>query len=85
VKFAFIDVESAQWPVAVLCETLDVSRSGYYAWGARPEAPRVAADVAIVAEIKVAHENGRFAYEARASCECCARTGAPSARTEWRA
>ena len=47
-KFAFIDAESAQWPVALLCETLDVSRSGYYAWVARPEAPRVAADAAIV-------------------------------------
>ena len=61
-KFAFIDEESARWPVAVLCETLDVSRSGYYAWVARPEAPRVAADAAIVAEIKVAYADGRCAY-----------------------
>ena len=61
-KFAFIDEESAQWPVAVLCETLDVSRSGYYAWVARPEAPRVAANAAIVAEIKAAHASGRCAY-----------------------
>jgi putative transposase len=62
VKFAFIDEESAQWPVAVLCETLDVSRSGYYAWVARPDAPKVAADAEILMEIKAAHSNGRGAY-----------------------
>jgi putative transposase len=62
VKFAFIEAESVQWPVAVLCETLDVSRSGYYAWVARPEAPKVAADAAIVEDIKAAHAAGRGAY-----------------------
>jgi len=62
VKFAFIEAESAQWPVAVLCETLDVSRSGYYAWSHRPAAPKVAADAAIVGEIKAAHKAGRGAY-----------------------
>lgn len=61
-KFAFIDAEAARWPVAVLCETLDVSRSGYYAWVARPEAPKVAADAAIVTEIRAAHLGGRRAY-----------------------
>ena len=61
-KFAFIEAESAQWPVAVLCETLGVSRSGYYAWTGRPEAPKVAADAAIVTEIKAAHKAGRGAY-----------------------
>jgi transposase InsO family protein len=62
VKFAFVKAESARWPVAVLCETLDVSRSGYYAWVRRPAPPKVAADAAIVGEIKIAHRAGRGAY-----------------------
>lgn len=61
-KFAFIDTEAAHWPVAVLCEMLDVSRSGYYAWATRPEAPKVQADAELVAEIKSAHKAGRGAY-----------------------
>ena len=40
-KFAFVDAERAQWPVAALCEMLEVSRSGYYAWTTRGETPRV--------------------------------------------
>ena len=61
-KFAFIDVEKAQWPVAVQCDVLGVSRSGYYAWKGRPEAPRTAEDAALVVEIKAAHKAGRGNY-----------------------
>ena len=61
-RFAFIDAEKARWPVEVQCDVLGVSRSGYYAWKGRPEAPRVAEDAEIVAEIKAAHEAGRGNY-----------------------
>lgn len=61
-KFAFIDAEKAQWPVEVQCETLGVSRSGYYAWKGRPEAPRAAEDAELVDEIKAAHEASRATY-----------------------
>ncbi len=61
-KFAFIDVEKAQWPVDVQCDVLGVSRSGYYAWRGRPEAPRAADDAALVVEIKAAHKAGRGNY-----------------------
>jgi transposase InsO family protein len=40
VKFQWIDDERGPWPVEVLCEVLEVSRSGYYAWRARPESER---------------------------------------------
>jgi putative transposase len=36
-----------------------VSRSGYYAWKGRPEAPRAQEDAELVIEIKVASEVGR--------------------------
>ena len=61
-KFAFINAEKAQWPVDVQCQLFGVSRSGYYAWRARPEAPRVAEDAALLVEIKAAHTTGRGAY-----------------------
>jgi transposase InsO family protein len=51
-----------QWPIATLCEMLDVSRSGYYAWTTRVESPRVQADAEVVAEIKLVHKAGRGAY-----------------------
>ena len=45
-KFAFIDAEKARWPVEVQCDVFGVSRSGYYAWKGRPEAPRTREDAA---------------------------------------
>src|SRR5262249_129317 len=39
VKFAFIRDHQAQFPVEVLCEVLQVSRSGYYAWTRRLPSP----------------------------------------------
>ena len=44
VKFAFIAAEKAAFPVRLLCRTLQVSRGGFYAWQARPPAPRAQAD-----------------------------------------
>jgi putative transposase len=62
VRFAFIHAEKARWPVEVQCEVLEVSRSGYYAWKARPKARRASEDAALVVEIKAAHKAGRGNY-----------------------
>ena len=43
-KFRFIRAEKARFPVAALCEHLEVSRSGYYAWAERPESARSRSD-----------------------------------------
>lgn len=61
-KYAFIDAEKGQWPVDVQCDTLGVSRSGYYAWKGRPVAPRAEQDVELVDEIKAAYAAGRGTY-----------------------
>src|SRR5216683_975897 len=43
VRFGFIAAEKAAFPVRLLCRTLQVSRAGFYAWQARPPAPRARA------------------------------------------
>ena len=35
-RFSFIDAKKVEFPVARLCETLEVSQSGYFAWKSRP-------------------------------------------------
>jgi transposase InsO family protein len=58
----FIAAEKALYPVRLLCEVLDVTRSGYYAWIDRPSSPKKIADAQLVVEIKAALVRGRGAY-----------------------
>jgi len=62
VRFAFIATEKAAFPVRLLCRTLQVSRAGFYAWQARPPAPRVQADERLGLEIAVIHAESRQRY-----------------------
>ena len=39
-RFAFLDKQRGKYPVVRLCEVLEVSRSGYYAWRQRPRSGR---------------------------------------------
>ncbi|WP_420814171.1 IS3 family transposase [Polyangium spumosum] len=62
VKFAFIAAEKAFFPVTVLCDVLDVSRSGFYAFCKRPEPRRKASDAQLAAEIVAAHQRSHGTY-----------------------
>jgi transposase InsO family protein len=62
VRFAFIEVEKAQFPVAMMCRILAVSRAGFYAWKGRPEAVRVGADRRLAVEIAAIHAESRQRY-----------------------
>jgi transposase InsO family protein len=62
VKFLLVDAEKASYPVLVLCETLDVSRSGFYAWKKRPPAARVASDARLAVEIAATHTKSTRRY-----------------------
>jgi transposase InsO family protein len=73
VKFCFIDAEKAQFPVAVLCRHLGVSRSGYYAWAKRSESARRQGDQALTLEVAAIHHDSRGTY------------GAPRVHAELRA
>jgi putative transposase len=62
VRFAFIAVEKAAFPVRLLCRTLKVSRAGFYAWHKRPPAARTRADERLGLEIATIHAESRQRY-----------------------
>jgi putative transposase len=61
-SYGFIRDHVANYPIEVMCEVLEVSRSGYYAWASRPESARAVEDRAVAAEIRSAHEDSRGRY-----------------------
>ena len=50
--FRLIDAERADYPVAVLCRMLGVSKSGYYAWRSRPPSQRTRQDALLTEKIR---------------------------------
>jgi putative transposase len=62
VTFRFIDEHRHAWPVRLLCETLEVSPAGYYAWRDRPASQREQRRDALLVEIEAIHEQARGRY-----------------------
>ena len=61
-KFGFIDAEKAKYPVGVLCDVLDVSRSGFYAWKDRPAPAKKKLDAHLATRIAGVHKGSRGTY-----------------------
>ena len=57
-----IHAQTGRVPVRLMCRTLAVSSSGYYAWVARPESRRTAENRRLLAEIRVIHAESRRTY-----------------------
>lgn len=55
---------SGEHSISLLCEMLEVARSGYYRWRDRPESARQREDVALGAQIVAAHAASRGTYGA---------------------
>ncbi|HEU5227616.1 MAG TPA: IS3 family transposase, partial [Ktedonobacteraceae bacterium] len=51
-KFQFIAEQSQQYPITVLCQALEVSESGYYAWKNREVSQHCREDARLAAEIQ---------------------------------
>jgi putative transposase len=60
--FRFIDAEKAHFPVSLLCKMVGVSKSGYYAWKARPPSKRNREDAALTEKIREVHGRSRQTY-----------------------
>lgn len=71
-----------RWPVAVMCDVLGVSRSGYYDWADRPPCERHRRRERLAVEVKAAHARSRGTYGsprvyaelAAAGVACCENT-----------
>lgn len=58
-KYQFVEEHRDEYPISVLCETLEVSISGYYAWRKRPMSDRKREDARIAEQVKTAFQANR--------------------------
>jgi len=61
-RFQFIARYEARWPVTLMCQVLDVSRSGYYAWKNRPQSKQTLRRARLTKMIRIAHAESRNTY-----------------------
>jgi len=61
-KYAWIREHRDSFPVAVLCDVLEVSASGYYAWLDRPPSPRTQRHDQIQAAVQQLHAESHGIY-----------------------
>lgn len=61
-RYAFIRDHREAFPVALLCQVLEVGTSGFYAWLHRAESPRSRANQRLLVEIKAIHQRSRQTY-----------------------
>jgi putative transposase len=64
-SYRIISAERASFPVSVMCETLEVSKSGFHAWERRAPSDRALSDAWLTSRIKEIHENARGVYGSR--------------------
>jgi transposase InsO family protein len=62
VTYRFIDQYKTQWPVRWLCETLEVSSAGYYAWRQRPRSSQQQRRDALLVEVRAVHAQFKARY-----------------------
>ena len=60
--YRFIDEHQDQWPVRLLCEALEVSPAGYYAWRGRPASARQRRRDALLVEVRAVHAEAKARY-----------------------
>lgn len=78
-----IEAYREEYPVSVLCETLEVSPSGYYAWRTRPISQHMREDARIAEQVKAAFHANRQVYGSpRIHAELHAQ-GRGVGRNEW--
>jgi transposase InsO family protein len=82
VIFAFIEQHKDVWPIRLMCETLDVSTAGFYAWRSRPTSKQEQRRDSLLVEIRAVHAEVKERYgsprihaELKAKgVECCVNT-----------
>jgi putative transposase len=62
VRYAFIEQQRGSYPLGMLCQVLEVSRSGYADWIARGKSSPTTEDERLAAKIRVVHGQSRGTY-----------------------
>jgi putative transposase len=75
VKYGFMQAHAREFRVMAMCRVFQVSRSGFYTWQRRPESPRAYANRALIARMRVLHQQTREAYGARKMWQLLNRDG----------
>jgi putative transposase len=61
-SFRFIEDHRDSYPVRLMCDVLEVSPAGYYAWRNRPVSERAKSSTALLAAIRQAHRDSSGRY-----------------------
>lgn len=61
-RFQFVVAQKANYPVNVLCQVMQVSRSGFYAWNRREPSARACQDESLLVTIKSEFNQSRQTY-----------------------
>ena len=64
--FGFVKANQAHYSVRVMCRTLQVSPSGFYAWLGRPLSARAREDLGLTTLVHTIHRRSKGAYGAPA-------------------
>lgn len=63
-RYRFVPAHQAEYRLTQLCQTLGVSRSGYYAWRHRPASARTRANVQVLEHLLQLHRQTKARYGA---------------------
>jgi transposase InsO family protein len=61
-RYGFIEDHRTAWPIAIQCDVLRVSRSGYYTWRKRPPSATALRREALLTAIRDVHRTSRETY-----------------------
>jgi putative transposase len=64
-RYAFLRTHTRDWSVQVMCQVLDVARSGYYAWCRRPPSAQTQANRLLQVHVHAGHRRSRGTYGSR--------------------
>ena len=65
--FSFIEQHRGLWPIRLMCDTLEVSSAGFYAWRERPASEQEQRRKALLVEIAAVHAEVKHRTASHAS------------------
>ena len=79
-RYAFIERHRSEWPIAIPCDVLRVSRSGFYSWRKRPPSVTATRRATLTQEVREVHRLSRETYGSVRVPRALAQRGTPCDR-----